>query len=107
MAIQSRNNWREFTPVGDALSQFIKVCGLSDTLANKAVREAWRAVVGEEICQHTRVAGIRKNILIIEVDSAPWLTDLASFYKQSILQSIHQKMPNANIKDIQFKAGRF
>jgi len=94
-------------PFAKALGDYLKASGLSESLAHKAIRETWRETVGPEICQHTRVAGLRSNVLIIEVDSAPWLNELAGFYKGTILKEVQRKLPREAIRDIQFRAGSF
>ena len=97
----------EATPVGKALDAFLKASGLADSLSKRGIRDTWRETVGNEVCEHTRVAGLRKNILIIEVDSAPWLNELAGFYKATILKEVQRKLPGERIQDIQFRAGSF
>lgn len=97
----------EATPVAKALSEFLKASGLAEALANKAIRDTWKETVGSEVCQHTRVAGVRRQVLIIEVDSAPWLNELAGFYKDTLLREVQRRLPREGIRDIQFKAGSF
>jgi predicted nucleic acid-binding Zn ribbon protein len=95
------------TSVGEALAGFLKASGLANNLGAAALRDVWRQTVGGEICSHTRVVGVRKNVLIVEVDSAPWLSELAGFYKQSILGEVQRKLPAERIRDIQFRTGSF
>ena len=102
-----RTNWDKAVPVSTALADFLKASGLSNALSDKALRQTWRETVGPEICQHTRVAGVRKNVLVIEVDSAPWLNELAGFYKTSLLSEVQRRLPKEGIQDIQFRAGSF
>ncbi len=93
--------------VGRAVEDFLRTSGLANSLVNRALHETWRDTVGGEVSEHTRVAGIRKKVLIIEVDSAPWLNELAGFHKDSILKEVQRKLPDEGIVDIQFKAGSF
>ena len=102
-----RNGRGQAEPVSKAIGEFLKASGLADSLANKAIRHTWKETVGGEVCEHTRVAGVRKNVLIIEVDSAPWMNELAGFYKATILKEVQRRLPRERIQDIQFKAGSF
>jgi predicted nucleic acid-binding Zn ribbon protein len=103
----SRSDWDRPRPVGQVLSDLLKASGLTDSLADSALRTAWLQTTGGEVSKHTRVVGVRNGILTVEVDSAPWLHELSAFYKGSILSDIRRLLPKQQINDIKFRAGSF
>ena len=68
---------------------------------------AWAEVVGEDVREHTRVVGLKSGVLRVEVDSAPWLQELSTFYKPHILKDLQEKVKDTHIRDITFRIGHF
>jgi methyl coenzyme M reductase subunit C-like uncharacterized protein (methanogenesis marker protein 7) len=55
----------------------------------------WPEVVGEELSQHTYIAGIKQKVIQVKVDSAPLLNELANFRKEEIFNKIRAKLPQS------------
>lgn len=68
------------------------------------ILEAWREAIGEKALLHSRPVGIKRNALIIEVDSSTWLYDL-SLKKRNALKHIKGKLEEYKIEDIKFRMG--
>ena len=88
--------------LGDVLRDYLRVAGIRKNNPVSLVTEHWRELVGEEVAGHTLIKGYQKGVLGIEVDSAPWLQELASFRKQAILERITEVLPQARVRDLRF-----
>src|SRR2546430_12759404 len=69
------------------------------------LEKAWAAAVGEEHEVHTRVAGIRRGILEVEVNNGVLLQELAHFHKRRLLENLRSSLPGTTVTDLRFKAG--
>ncbi len=54
------------------------------------ISRRWCDVVGEDIGAHTRVVDVNAGVLVVEVDSSALLHELATYYRQDLLESLHQ-----------------
>ena len=91
----------------DVLSRMLRASPLGHSLEHVEIYDVWRAAVGAEIARHTRVAGIKGNVLRIEVDSSPWLYELSGFRKQQILTRLSKDLKKTRVVDIDFRIGEF
>ena len=89
--------------LGDVLRNFLETSGLAHKLKHLEVYRAWEEVVGSEIAAHTRIVGIVRHKLYVDVDSAARRHELSSFYKKQILQELREQLPNVRIQDIVFR----
>ena len=72
---------------------------------NSSLAEAWRKNVSNDILEHTKVEGIRGNVLFVKVDSAIWLHNIVAFRKHELLQLMKESYKSKYISDIKFKIG--
>lgn len=89
--------------LGDILHGFLETSGLAHKLKHLEVYRAWEEVVGPEVAAHTRIAGLARHKLHVEVDSAARRHELSSFYKKQILEGLREQLPNVRIQDIVFQ----
>lgn len=68
------------------------------------ISEAWHGTVGEKASLHSRPVGIKRKILLIEVDSSTWFYGL-SLKKTGILKDINKRLTEYKIEDIRFRMG--
>lgn len=68
------------------------------------VWELWEQAVGQIIAENARPAAIKGNILLVHVNSSPWLHQL-SFLKKDILVRINRELGRDLVGDIKFKIG--
>ena len=54
---------------------------------------------------HTRVAGLRRGVLEVEVDNAVLLQELAHFHKRRLLEQLRGRLPGTTLTDLRFRAG--
>jgi predicted nucleic acid-binding Zn ribbon protein len=79
----------------------------SERLDSEGLFEKWKEVVGEEVAERTRVVDIRRGELVVEVDSAPLLNELSTYYREEILRSLQEREEYRGIQSIRFKPGAF
>jgi hypothetical protein len=64
------------TEIGDALAAIGRELGLADPRVVSALTRDWVELVGETVAEHARMRSLRGGVLTIEVDAAPWATEL-------------------------------
>jgi hypothetical protein len=62
--------------IGDAAAMVGDQLGLAEPRTSARLREAWRAIVGDAIAQHSHVRGVRNGMLDVIVDGSVWATQL-------------------------------
>jgi predicted nucleic acid-binding Zn ribbon protein len=93
--------------IGDILARMMAHSNVGRGVAREALDEAWREAVGAEVAAETRVRGMRDGVLTVEVGSSALLSELATFYRASILASLRAKAkgPGADVREVEFKLG--
>jgi len=69
------------------------------------LERAWAEAAGAEYAAITRVGGMKRRILEVEVKGAIPLQELSQFHKRGILERLRKAMPGTTITDIKFRAG--
>lgn len=92
-------------PLGEILARLIAARGWGRRQARLHLERAWVAAVGSEQEPHTRVLGLRRGVLEVEVNSPVLLQELASYHKRTLLAKLRQCLPNHMLTDVRFKAG--
>lgn len=69
------------------------------------LESAWVAAAGPEIAARTRVLGIRRGVLEVEVKAGPLLQELAQFHKRALLGKLRPALPGLTLTDLKFRAG--
>ena len=91
--------------ISEILRDFLEAKGLATRLKHLEIHAAWEEVVGPAVLPHTRVAGFASHKLYVDVDSAPHMHELRTFYKGQILTDLRERVPNILINDIVFRPG--
>ncbi len=91
--------------LGEILSQLFTARGWGRRQARLHLEQAWSEAVGAENAKHTRVAGIRRTVLEIEVDNAVLLQELAHYQKRQLLQRLRGRLTGTTLTDLRFRAG--
>ena len=68
------------------------------------VWEFWERAVGEIIAENAQPAAFKGKILLVHVNSSPWLHQL-SFLKKDILARINRELGQNLVDEIKFKIG--
>ncbi len=85
------------------VSELIARRGLARVRGDAQLREAWNDVAGDKIAAQTIVMGVRNGILQIGVPNAALLSELASFQKFSLLQSLRERYSELNVRKLKFR----
>ncbi|REJ72651.1 MAG: DUF721 domain-containing protein [Planctomycetota bacterium] len=105
----SRKNWpadrSESGPqaLGDVVSRLCALRGYGRPQGEQQLAELWRRIAGEKVASQSRVLGIRNGVLQIGVGSASLLSELASFHRHALLESLQNDQQGCKIRDLKFK----
>jgi predicted nucleic acid-binding Zn ribbon protein len=66
---------------------------------------AWADVAGEDLLKNTRVLGLRRGVLEVEVRNAVLLSELTQFHKRGLLAKLRKALPGVTLTDLKFRAG--
>jgi predicted nucleic acid-binding Zn ribbon protein len=69
------------------------------------LESAWVAAAGPEVAAHTKVLGIRRGVMEVEVKAGPLLQELAQFHKRALLGKLRPALPGLTLTDLKFRAG--
>ena len=69
------------------------------------LEQAWADVAGPELLKDTRVNGLRRGVLEIEVKNAVLIQELAQYHKRSLLAELRKALPGVTVTDLRFRAG--
>ena len=89
--------------LGKVLSELIALKGLARVQGTQQLQQAWKSVAGEKIATSSTVIGISRGVLQIGVSNTGLLSELASFHKQTLLESMQQRHPHLKIKELKFR----
>lgn len=93
--------------LGALLAEYLTSSGLARPNETKGLWKAWQSAVGEDVADHTRLMSLRAGLLLVEVDSAPWLQELNAIGRSSLVAAMRQRMEGAEVTDIDLRLGTF
>lgn len=93
--------------IQEVLKRWLKENRASKHACNDKLMESWRQAVGPEIAIHTRLAEFSRGELLVEVDSAPLLNELSTYFRKEILESLRRHEELKGIQRIRFRSGSF
>lgn len=91
--------------IGEIISRLFTARGWGRQQERLRLERAWAAAVGAEYVSHTRVSGIRRNVLEVEVRNAVLIQELAQFHKRRLLTALRKALSGLKITDLRFRAG--
>jgi predicted nucleic acid-binding Zn ribbon protein len=91
--------------LGDILAQLFAVRGWGRRQEMLRLEEAWADTVGPTVIEHTRLAGLRRGVLEVLVDSAIMHQELSNFRRRALLEELRRRLPGATLTDLRFRAG--
>jgi len=96
---------REAMVIGDVLKTVLRRLGLGQKVRVARIAHDWDRIVGSKIAKHCTPVSVRGKILVVNVDSSVWLAELTQFFKDKMLEEIHNEAGGTGIKDIRFRIG--
>lgn len=97
-----RGRSKRFVRVGHRLPAVLRRLGLSETLAAQRAVLLWPEIAGKRVAAHSRAIDVEGKILVVEVDSPAWLTELA-FLKGTVLKAICRRIGGGLVTDVKFR----
>lgn len=91
--------------IGDLVEGLLKKLGLERRIREAKIAQDWSRIVGSQIASHSKPAGLKGKVLIVNVDSSVWLSELSQFFKGKMLEEIHRELGEKRIQDIRFRIG--
>jgi predicted nucleic acid-binding Zn ribbon protein len=91
-------------PLGEILSKLFTARGWGKQQERVRLEMAWAAAVGPEYAAKTRVMGVRRNTLEVEVNGAVVMQELSQFHKRRILAKLKESFQRPVITEIRFKS---
>ena len=85
-----------------AIDEILSSHQLKDKVVLARLKEHWQSLFGKHIDQHTTRIKIYKQVLTIEVDSAPLRQELL-FSKELILSRINEFFEKTVVNDLKLK----
>src|SRR4051794_35382124 len=65
---------------------------------------AWADAVGPELIKQTRVGGLKRGVLEVEVRGGVLLQELAQYHKRGLLTKLRKTLTGVTLTDIKFRA---
>jgi predicted nucleic acid-binding Zn ribbon protein len=69
------------------------------------LESAWTEAAGEQLIKDTRVMGVKRGVLEVEVRNAVLIQELTQFHKRGLLGKLRKLLPGMTLTDIKFRAG--
>ena len=104
---QHRKKREGVQPIERILDRLLRAHRVKDRVDRESIYRRWSEIVGEDMAQRTRVVDLTAGWLVVEVDSAPLLHELATYYREEILESIRKADGFPVVTDLRFRAGTF
>jgi predicted nucleic acid-binding Zn ribbon protein len=92
-------------PLKEILSRVFTLRGWGRRSARLHLERAWESAVGVKDAEQTRVLGLKRGVLEVEVNSAVLLQELAQYQKRRLLEALRARLNDTTIADLRFKAG--
>ena len=89
--------------MGEVLSRLMALRGYGRVRGSRQLADVWRAAAGEKIAARTRVMGLKNGVLQIGVGNAALLSELTSFHRHSLLESLQKCAADYAIRDLKFR----
>jgi hypothetical protein len=93
-------------PIKEILARLFTARGWGRRQARLHLDRAWSVSVGREYEPHTRVLGLKRGILEVEVDSAVLVQEIMHYHKQRLLAALRAQLPGQAIKELRLKVGK-
>ncbi|OWK45397.1 DUF721 domain-containing protein [Fimbriiglobus ruber] len=91
--------------LGDVLARLFTARGWGRKSERLRLEAAWAEAVGPAFLPETRVSGLRRGVMEVEVKSGVLIQELAQFHKRKLITALREKLPGTTITDLKFRAG--
>jgi predicted nucleic acid-binding Zn ribbon protein len=91
--------------ISDVLGRLFTTRGWGRKNDRVRLETAWAEVAGAELLKNTRVLGMKRGVLEVEVKNAVQMSELAQYHKRGLLAKLRKALPGVTLTDIKFRAG--
>lgn len=95
----NRFDGRPVRRLGDSLAEVASDLHLDNPDVLGAVLSGWAEVVGEMIAEHTRPRTLREGVLLVEVDSPEWATQMR-YLEEELLKRLGRRTRPGAVKSV-------
>lgn len=97
---------REALPLSEALAGFLRESGLGGKLYNWPIFRAWQQAAGPELARHARAVKFTRGELLVEVESAAHMHELANFTGEEYRVRINEHLGKEEVRRLTFHLKR-
>lgn len=90
--------------IGDLVAGVLKGMVGRSRPSEEQILAAWEAAVGCAGALHARPVALKRSVLMVNVDSSPWLYELST-KKREILEILGRQLGGKKLKDIRLRIG--
>jgi predicted nucleic acid-binding Zn ribbon protein len=91
--------------IADVLGRLFTTRGWGRKNDRLRLESAWAEAAGAKLLKETRVLGLRRGVLEVEVRGAVLLAELTQYHKRGLLAKLRERLKGATVTDIKFRAG--
>jgi predicted nucleic acid-binding Zn ribbon protein len=91
--------------ISDVLGRLFTSRGWGRKNDRLRLEAAWADAAGGELLKNTRVLGMKRGVLEVEVRNAVLLSELTQFHKRGLLSKLRKALAGVTLVDIKFRAG--
>ena len=96
---------RDPEPIGSALDRVARRLGAPTAHALSGLFQRWQELVGESIASHATPVSLKSGLLVVEVDSNAWATQLR-FMTTELVERCCAELGEGAVKRIELRVGR-
>ena len=90
--------------IGDIMAGVLKTCRRDRDGDLSQVWDLWDNAVGDAIAKNARPEAFKGKLLLVRVNSSPWLHHL-QFLRKDIIKKVNTALGKDLVQDIKFKIG--
>ena len=90
--------------IGDIMAGVLKTCRHDDDGELSKVWNLWDDAVGDTIAKNARPEAFKGRMLLVRVNSSPWMHHL-QFLKKDIIKKVNTALGKELVQEIKFKIG--
>jgi predicted nucleic acid-binding Zn ribbon protein len=102
MVIKKKNN--NVVHIGDVIAGVLTTCRSDCNGDLLQVWNLWDKAVGDTIAKNARPEAFKGRLLLVRVNSSPWMHHL-QFLKKDIIKKVNTALEKDLVQDIKFKIG--
>ncbi len=91
-------------PIGEILKSVVENLNQRKDQGIARIGSSWPKIAGTKFARHSRPAGFKKGLLIINVDESAWLYQM-NLQRERLLKNLQARLEEENIQTIKFRIG--